>query len=134
MTLSQSPIVSVPIPQSAEDPGERTLFEISTTRPITEVTASDLSQGGASALVGDTDHRWEWRLWRDFDFHWYRRWPISLASADDDIRGWSYGEELRSLETINCTLSQKGTVFFCEKIFGPVRDWECACGKYKGIR
>lgn len=58
---------------------------------------------------------------------------ISLASADE-IRDWSYGE-VKKPETINYrTLKPEKDGLFCEKIFGPVKDWECACGKYKGIR
>ena len=58
---------------------------------------------------------------------------ISLASADQ-IRSWSHGE-VKKPETINYrTLKPEKDGLFCEKIFGPVKDWECACGKYKGIR
>ena len=69
----------------------------------------------------------------DFDSTEFDAIKISLASADD-IRGWSYGE-VKKPETINYrTLKPEKDGLFCEKIFGPVRDWECACGKYKGIR
>ncbi len=58
---------------------------------------------------------------------------ISLAAADK-IRGWSHGE-VKKPETINYrTLKPEKDGLFCEKIFGPVKDWECSCGKYKGIR
>ncbi|MBR3317184.1 MAG: DNA-directed RNA polymerase subunit beta' [Atopobiaceae bacterium] len=58
---------------------------------------------------------------------------ISLAAADK-IRSWSHGE-VKKPETINYrTLKPEKDGLFCEKIFGPVKDWECACGKYKGIR
>ncbi len=58
---------------------------------------------------------------------------ISLASAED-IRGWSHGE-VKKAETINYrTLKPEKDGLFCEKIFGPTKDWECACGKYKRIR
>ena len=58
---------------------------------------------------------------------------ISLASADS-IRGWSYGEVTKP-ETINYrTLKPEHGGLFCERIFGPTRDWECYCGKYKRIR
>jgi DNA-directed RNA polymerase subunit beta' len=58
---------------------------------------------------------------------------ISLASPDR-IRGWSHGE-VKKPETINYrTLRPERDGLFCEKIFGPVRDFECYCGKYKRIR
>ncbi|MCA2005481.1 MAG: DNA-directed RNA polymerase subunit beta', partial [Ignavibacterium sp.] len=58
---------------------------------------------------------------------------ISLASPDD-ILGRSYGEVTKP-ETINYrTFRPEKDGLFCEKIFGPTRDWECYCGKYKRIR
>jgi DNA-directed RNA polymerase subunit beta' len=58
---------------------------------------------------------------------------ISLASPDQ-IRSWSYGEVTKP-ETINYrTLKPEKDGLFCERIFGPTRDWECHCGKYKRIR
>ena len=58
---------------------------------------------------------------------------IGLASADS-IRTWSNGE-VKKPETINYrTLKPEKDGLFCEKIFGPTRDWECACGKYKRVR
>src|SRR5204863_4304799 len=58
---------------------------------------------------------------------------ISLA-APEAIRGWSYGEVTKP-ETINYrTLKPEHGGLFCERIFGPTRDWECYCGKYKRIR
>ena len=58
---------------------------------------------------------------------------IGLASADD-IRDWSHGE-VKKPETINYrTLKPEKDGLFCEKIFGPTRDWECYCGKYKRVR
>ncbi len=58
---------------------------------------------------------------------------ISLASAND-IRSWSFGE-VRKPETINYrTYRPEKDGLFCERIFGPERDWECACGKYKGTK
>ena len=69
----------------------------------------------------------------DFDTTDFDAIKISLASADD-IRSWSHGE-VKKPETINYrTLKPEKDGLFCEKIFGPVKDWECACGKYKGIR
>ena len=58
---------------------------------------------------------------------------ISLASPND-IRSWSFGE-VRKPETINYrTYRPERDGLFCERIFGPERDWECACGKYKGTK
>ena len=58
---------------------------------------------------------------------------IGLATADD-IRQWSHGE-VKKPETINYrTLKPEKDGLFCEKIFGPTRDWECYCGKYKRVR
>ena len=58
---------------------------------------------------------------------------IGIASPDM-IRGWSYGEVTKP-ETINYrTLKPEREGLFCEKIFGPTKDWECHCGKYKKIR
>ena len=58
---------------------------------------------------------------------------LKLASPDI-IRNWSYGEVLRP-ETINYrTQKPEKNGLFCEKIFGPSKDWECYCGKYKKIR
>ena len=69
----------------------------------------------------------------DFDTPDFDAIKISLASADE-IRKWSHGE-VKKPETINYrTLKPEKDGLFCEKIFGPTKDWECACGKYKGIR
>jgi DNA-directed RNA polymerase subunit beta' len=58
---------------------------------------------------------------------------ISLASPDQ-IRSWSYGEVTKP-ETINYrTLKPEKDGLFCERIFGPTKDWECYCGKYKRVR
>ena len=58
---------------------------------------------------------------------------ISLASPDD-IRSWSYGE-VKKPETINYrTYRAEKDGLFCERIFGPERDWECFCGKYRGMK
>ncbi|MBR0397529.1 MAG: DNA-directed RNA polymerase subunit beta' [Eubacterium sp.] len=58
---------------------------------------------------------------------------IGLASPDK-IRDWSYGE-VKKPETINYrTLKPEKDGLFCERIFGPTKDWECHCGKYKKIR
>src|SRR5215210_6366022 len=58
---------------------------------------------------------------------------IQLASPND-IRSWSFGE-VKKPETINYrTYRAEKDGLFCERIFGPERDWECSCGKYKGIK
>jgi len=58
---------------------------------------------------------------------------ISLASPEQ-VRSWSHGEVLKP-ETINYrTLRPERDGLFCEKIFGPTKDWECYCGKYKRVR
>ncbi len=58
---------------------------------------------------------------------------IGLASPDM-IRSWSYGE-VKKPETINYrTLKPEREGLFCERIFGPTKDWECHCGKYKRVR
>src|ERR1043166_7016453 len=58
---------------------------------------------------------------------------LSLASPDT-IMSWSHGEVTKP-ETINYrTLRPERDGLFCERIFGPTRDWECYCGKYKRIR
>ena len=67
------------------------------------------------------------------DVNFFDELRIGLASADD-IRTWSYGE-VKKPETINYrTLKPEKDGLFCEKIFGPTRDWECYCGKYKRVR
>ncbi len=66
----------------------------------------------------------------EFDFESVK---IGLASPEQ-IRSWSYGEVTKA-ETINYrTLKPEIGGLFCEKIFGPQKDWECHCGKYKRIR
>ncbi|HHT9124561.1 MAG TPA: DNA-directed RNA polymerase subunit beta' [Candidatus Brocadiia bacterium] len=63
----------------------------------------------------------------------YSAVKISLASSED-IRGWSRGE-VKKPETINYrTYRAEKDGLFCERIFGPERNWECFCGKYKGIK
>jgi DNA-directed RNA polymerase subunit beta' len=58
---------------------------------------------------------------------------VKLASPEV-IRSWSYGEVTKP-ETINYrTFKPEKDGLFCERIFGPVKDWECSCGKYKRIR
>jgi DNA-directed RNA polymerase subunit beta' len=67
------------------------------------------------------------------DVNFFDELRIGLATADD-IRHWSHGE-VKKPETINYrTLKPEKDGLFCEKIFGPTRDWECYCGKYKRVR
>lgn len=67
------------------------------------------------------------------DVNFFDQLRIGLATADD-IRTWSHGE-VKKPETINYrTLKPERDGLFCEKIFGPTRDWECYCGKYKRVR
>src|SRR5205085_238677 len=68
-----------------------------------------------------------------FDVNNFDAIRISLASPEA-IKSWSYGEVTKP-ETINYrTLRPEFGGLFCERIFGPQKDWECACGKYKRIR
>ena len=63
----------------------------------------------------------------------YASVTIRLASPED-IRSWSFGE-VKKPETINYrTFRPERDGLFCERIFGPEKDWECSCGKYKGIK
>ena len=58
---------------------------------------------------------------------------IGIASPED-IMGWTHGE-VKKPETINYrTFKPERDGLFCEKIFGPVKDWECSCGRYKKIK
>ena len=67
------------------------------------------------------------------DVNFFEQIQIGLATADE-IRAWSHGE-VKKPETINYrTLKPERDGLFCEKIFGPTRDWECYCGKYKRVR
>ena len=63
----------------------------------------------------------------------FNKLKIGLAS-DEKIREWSHGE-VKKPETINYrTLKPEKDGLFCERIFGPTKDWECHCGKYKRVR
>ena len=67
------------------------------------------------------------------EFNTFEAMQIGLASPEK-IREWSYGE-VKKPETINYrTLKPERDGLFCERIFGPQKDWECHCGKYKRIR
>jgi len=67
------------------------------------------------------------------DVNFFDELRIGLATADQ-VRAWSNGE-VKKPETINYrTLKPEKDGLFCERIFGPTRDWECHCGKYKRVR
>src|SRR5687767_6634877 len=67
------------------------------------------------------------------DVNYFDELRIGLATGDQ-IRAWSNGE-VKKPETINYrTLKPEKDGLFCERIFGPTRDWECHCGKYKRVR
>src|SRR5687768_17556855 len=67
------------------------------------------------------------------DVNMFDQLKIGLATSDH-IKTWSHGE-VKKPETINYrTLRPEKDGLFCEKIFGPTRDWECYCGKYKRVR
>ena len=67
------------------------------------------------------------------DVNTFESMQIGLASPEK-IRSWSFGE-VKKPETINYrTLKPEKDGLFCERIFGPTKDWECSCGKYKRIR
>ena len=67
------------------------------------------------------------------DVNFFDELRIGLAGVEN-IRAWSHGE-VKKPETINYrTLKPEKDGLFCEKIFGPTRDWECYCGKYKRVR
>ena len=67
------------------------------------------------------------------DVSFFDKVSIRIASPQI-IRSWSYGE-VKKAETLNYrTLKPEKDGLFCERIFGPTRDWECHCGKLKGIK
>jgi DNA-directed RNA polymerase beta' subunit len=62
------------------------------------------------------------------------RFGEDQLASPDDIRSWSFGE-VKKPETINYrTYRPEKDGLFCERIFGPEKDWECACGKYRGMK
>ena len=79
------------------------------------------------------DHSERRRGTQLYDVNECAKLTIALATADQ-IRTWSNGE-VKKPETINYrTLKPEKDGLFCEKIFGPTKDWECYCGKYKRVR
>jgi len=93
----------------------------------TELTQTFLDNAGPRTTLGRFDDRDQRRK---LSFNQIR---IRLASPDV-IRSWSHGEVTKP-ETINYrSFKPEKDGLFCEKIFGPVKDWECNCGKFKRIR
>ena len=86
-----------------------------------------------AAPTENTDKSERERTHYMLDVNMFDQLKIGLATADH-IRNWSHGE-VKKPETINYrTLRPEKDGLFCEKIFGPTRDWECYCGKYKRVR
>ena len=89
---------------------------MSTANTKTAAASADSSEGGGYERIND-----------------FGAVRISLASPQD-IRSWSHGE-VKKPETINYrTYRPEKDGLFCEKIFGPEKDWECSCGKYRGMK
>ncbi len=73
-------------------------------------------------------------MYEEFNDSEFDKFTIKIASPDVIANKWSRGE-IKKPETINYrTFKPEKGGLFCEKIFGPTRDWECACGKYKKIK
>src|SRR5262245_29520985 len=95
-------------------------------------TIASATARGASAST-ETRRAKGTRTGTMLDVNMFDQLKIGLATADQ-IRLWSHGE-VKKPETINYrTLRPEKDGLFCEKIFGPTRDWECYCGKYKRVR
>ena len=96
----------------------------------------DDAAGSGSADWARPHARAQWTLYAGLpmlDVNNFDQLRIGLATADS-IRTWSNGE-VKKPETINYrTLKPEKDGLFCEKIFGPTKDWECYCGKYKRVR
>src|SRR5262245_8411186 len=105
------------------------------TSPVRSVAPTMTTAIASGRRAEPTSNR---RLTQDSETHMldvnmFEQLKIGLATADD-IRLWSHGE-VKKPETINYrTLRPEKDGLFCEKIFGPTRDWECYCGKYKRVR
>src|SRR5439155_13939687 len=88
----------------------------------------DMSTGNANANTAASTGETAYDRVND-----YGAIKIGLASPHD-IRSWSFGE-VKKPETINYrTYRPERDGLFCERIFGPEKDWECACGKYRGMK
>ncbi|MFH1282450.1 MAG: DNA-directed RNA polymerase subunit beta' [bacterium] len=91
-----------------------------------------LSVGGKN-IFGRSKSGQRKKLEGMLNFHDFDSIHLGIASPED-IKTWSYGE-VRKPETINYrTFKPERDGLFCERIFGPVRDWECNCGKYKWVK
>ncbi len=100
------------------------------TRSQIDQSSGSFAQPRFNRPAGRNDRRDRSRL---LDVNNFDAIRISLASPEA-IRGWSFGEVTKP-ETINYrTLKPEHGGLFCERIFGPTKDWECYCGKYKRIR
>src|ERR1700740_88743 len=96
-------------------------------------SASTCPGWGRAALKRSEKPRTTQGITHVLDVNFFDDLRIGLATAED-IRQWSHGE-VKKPETINYrTLKPEKDGLFCEKIFGPTRDWECYCGKYKRVR
>ena len=86
------------------------------------------------SLPDDDQEEEEFDMWRHpVKENQFDKVTVTIASPDT-IRSWSYGE-VKNPETINYrTYKPEPGGLFCQHIFGPVKDWECACGKYKRIK
>jgi DNA-directed RNA polymerase subunit beta' len=103
------------------------LSALSVQTALPRAASTDLPARGGYSRSDRTDRS------RILDVNNFDAIRISLASPEA-IRGWSYGEVTKP-ETINYrTLKPEHGGLFCERIFGPTKDWECYCGKYKRIR
>ncbi|MBR5625031.1 DNA-directed RNA polymerase subunit beta' [bacterium] len=89
---------------------------------------------GPISLPDDSQEEEEFDMWRHpVKENQFDKVTVTIASPDT-IRSWSYGE-VKNPETINYrTYKPEPGGLFCQHIFGPVKDWECACGKYKRIK
>ena len=108
-------------------------IDISRPERGTDEDDRDASVPRCDRVATTNERRNERRGTRMLDVNMFDQLKIGLATADQ-IRTWSHGE-VKKPETINYrTLRPEKDGLFCEKIFGPTRDWECYCGKYKRVR
>ena len=102
-------------------------------RPRGALMADRAISSALTISAGDRRFKRRSRALLDVDVNNFDKLRIGLASSEQ-IRQWSRGE-VKKPETINYrTLKPEKDGLFCEKIFGPTKDWECYCGKYKRVR